>query len=134
MCAFIVMELLRITRRIHRKAVEQRATLIHGQYNRDWGTSYSGPPIDPYLTSPLLQNPGGATDVDDTTACAFAACHQHICRRAQFTQWQIPAEVDWLSGLYVLQKTRTRFGERGFSATVAQPPGTLFLPTSTTLQ
>ena len=26
----------------------------------DWGTSYSRPPIDPYLTSPLLQNPGGA--------------------------------------------------------------------------
>jgi len=38
-----------------------RATLIHGQYNRDWGTSYSRPPTDPYLTSPLLQNPGGAT-------------------------------------------------------------------------
>jgi len=26
-----------------------------------WGTSYSRPPIDPYLTSPLLQNPGGTT-------------------------------------------------------------------------
>jgi len=26
-----------------------------------WGTSYSRPPIDPYLTSPLLRNPGGAT-------------------------------------------------------------------------
>jgi len=25
-----------------------------------WGTSYSRPPIDPYLTPPLLQNPGGA--------------------------------------------------------------------------
>jgi len=25
-----------------------------------WGTSYSRPPIDPYLTSPPLQNPGGA--------------------------------------------------------------------------
>jgi len=61
MCAFIVMELLRITRQIHCKAVEQRTTLIHRQYNRDWGTSYSRPPIDPYLTSPLLQNPGGAT-------------------------------------------------------------------------
>ena len=59
-CAFIVME-LRITRQIHRKAIEQRAPLIHRQYNRDWGTSYSRPPIDPYLTSPLLQNPGGAT-------------------------------------------------------------------------
>ena len=55
------MELLRITRQIHCKAVEQTATLIHRQYNRDWGTSYSRSPIDPYLTSPLLQNPGGAT-------------------------------------------------------------------------
>jgi len=26
-----------------------------------WGTSYSRPPIDPYLTSTLLQNPDGAT-------------------------------------------------------------------------
>ena len=26
-----------------------------------WGTSYSRPPIDPYVTPPLLQNPGGAT-------------------------------------------------------------------------
>ena len=51
-CAFIVMELRRITRQIHCRAVEQRATLIHRQYNRDWGTSYSRPPIDPYLTSP----------------------------------------------------------------------------------
>ena len=50
-CAFIVMELLRITRQMHCKAVEQRATLIHRQYG-DWGTSYSRPPIDPYLTSP----------------------------------------------------------------------------------
>jgi len=54
-CAFIVMELLRITRQIHRKAVEQRATLLHRQYNRDWGTSYSRPPIDPYLTSPCYK-------------------------------------------------------------------------------
>ena len=50
-----------VSRQIHCKAFEQRATLIHRQYNRDWGTSYSRPPIDPYLTSPLLQNPGGAT-------------------------------------------------------------------------
>ena len=61
MCAFIFMELLSITRQIHCKAVEQRATLIHRQYNRDWGTSYSRPLIDTYLTFPLLQNPGGAT-------------------------------------------------------------------------
>ena len=58
------MELLRITRQIHCKAVEQRATLIHRQYNRDWGTSYSILPVDPYLTSPVLQNPGGATGPD----------------------------------------------------------------------
>ena len=46
-CAFIVMELLRITRQIHCKAVEQRTTLICRQYNRDWGTSYSRPPYRP---------------------------------------------------------------------------------------
>ena len=33
----------------------RRATLIHRQYNRDWGTSYSRPPIDPYLTSPCYK-------------------------------------------------------------------------------
>jgi len=33
-CAFTVMELLRIARQIHCKAVEQRATLLHRQYNR----------------------------------------------------------------------------------------------------
>ena len=69
MCVFIVMELLRITRQIHCKAVEQRATLIHRQYNWDWGTSYSRPPIDPYLTSPLLQNPGGAIEHIGLHAC-----------------------------------------------------------------
>jgi len=41
----------------------RRATLIQRQYNRDWGTSYSRPTIDPYLTSPLLQNPDGASGV-----------------------------------------------------------------------
>jgi len=62
----IVMELLRITRQIHCKAVEQRATLIHRQYITGTGglRTRSRPPIDPYLTSPLLQNPGGATDGD----------------------------------------------------------------------
>jgi len=54
------MELRRITRQIHCKAVEQRATLIHRQYNRDRGTSYSRPPIGPYLASPCQKNPGGA--------------------------------------------------------------------------
>ena len=66
MCAFIVIEILRNTRQIQCKAVEQRATLIHRQYNRDWGTSYSRPPIDPYLISPLLQNPGGDTGAENT--------------------------------------------------------------------
>jgi len=54
-CAFIVMELVRLARQIHCKAVEQRATLIHRQYNRDWGTSYSRPPIDTYHTSPCYK-------------------------------------------------------------------------------
>ena len=45
----------RITRQIHCKAVEQRAPLIHRRYNRDWGTSYSRPPIDTYLTSPCYK-------------------------------------------------------------------------------
>jgi len=49
------MELLCITRQVHCKAIEQTATLIHGQYNRDWGTSYSRPPIDPYLTPPCYK-------------------------------------------------------------------------------
>ena len=70
---------LRITRQIHCKAVEQRATLIHRQYNRYWGTSYSRPPIDPYLTSPLLQNPGGATD-------ARCRCRRASCRHCDM-QW-----------------------------------------------
>ena len=43
-------------RLLHCKAVEQRATLIHRQYNRDWGTSYSRPPIDPYLSSPVTKS------------------------------------------------------------------------------
>ena len=75
-CAFIVMELLRVTRQIHCKAVEQRGTLIHRQYNRDWGTSYSRPPIDPSYRPhfpPLLQNPGGATVATGHTS-AFISC------------------------------------------------------------
>ena len=68
------MELPRITRQIHCKAVGQRATLIHRQYNRDWVTSYSRPPTDPYLTSPLLQNPGGATGPSDTQRTCVRAC------------------------------------------------------------
>jgi len=34
------------------QGVEQRATLIHRQYNRDWETSYSRPPIDQYFIPP----------------------------------------------------------------------------------
>jgi len=86
------MELLRNTRQIHCKAIEQRATLIHRQYNRDWGTSYSRPPIDPYLTSPLLQNPGGATvSVGRLFVCpghvadASATCHRMYCLLIQPT-------------------------------------------------
>jgi len=104
MCAFIVMELLRITWQIHCKAVEQRATLMHRQYNRDWGTSYSRPPIDPYLTSPLLQNPGGTTgtgwdgsaadrqcdEIDrrvnkHLTACVSVESHSVTCHPAEVT-------------------------------------------------
>ena len=48
----------------------RRSTLIHRQYNRDWGNSYSRPPIDPYLTSPLLQNPGGASGCGGVVDCA----------------------------------------------------------------
>jgi len=44
-----------------------------------------------------------------------------LCIHSLCTRWQIPAEVDWLSGLRA-------------SPTVAQPPGTLFLLISTTLQ
>jgi len=62
MCAFIVMELLRITRQIHCKAVKQRATLIHRQYNRDWGLRTLDPlqaraPLTPcykILAAPLV--------------------------------------------------------------------------------
>ena len=69
-CAFIVMELVRLARQIHCKAVEQRATLIHRQYNRDWGTSYSRPPYGPIPQFPLLQNPGGATVQLTTDNCS----------------------------------------------------------------
>ena len=88
------MELLRITRQIHCKAVEQRATLIHRQYNRDWGTSYSRPPVDPHLTSPLLQNPGGATAPQYLTAhCTLGsetASQQHL-RSAASHQLTVPS-------------------------------------------
>jgi len=97
------MELLHITRQIRCKAVVQRATLIHRQYNRDWGTSYSRPPIDLYLISPpLLQNPGGATVVvtvaqqrsqcihssDNSAATAAAAA---ACSTSTRASWDSPA-------------------------------------------
>ena len=84
MCAFIVMELLRITRQIHCKVVEQRATLIHRQYNWDWGTSHSRPPIDPYLTSPLLQNSGGATVQTDNHTNTSSVITQFFTGRMLF--------------------------------------------------
>ena len=83
-CAFTVMELHRITRQMHCKAVEQRATLIHRQY-RDWGTSYSRPPIDPYLTSPPLQNPGGATG-QRTTKQRTRVAHTLTARNCSTTR------------------------------------------------
>ena len=78
------MELLRITRQIHCKAVEQRAKLIHRQYNRDWGTSYSRPPIDPYitrLTSPcykVLAAPLLWCFVLQTSMCVANRCTKKI--------------------------------------------------------
>ena len=110
MCAFIVMEILRITRQIHCKAVELRATLIHRQYNRAWGTSYSRPHRDPYLTPPLLQNPGGATVKQYATrtpppagkrsvAISSSVCvcvHEHIyvITRPIFTQFFLRVTYD----------------------------------------
>jgi len=98
------MELLHITRQIHCKAVVQRATLIHRQYNRDWGTSYSRPPIDPYLISPLLQNPGGAPVVvtvaqqrsqcihsSDNSAATAAAAAAAACSTRTRASWDSPA-------------------------------------------
>jgi len=59
-----------------------------------------------------------------TQAVSVRASHPHwtgtsvpvrLCIRSFCTQCtQIAAEVDWLSGL-LLPRTRTRFGERGFS-------------------
>ena len=70
----MVMELLRITRQIHCKAVEQGATLIHRQYNRDWGTSYARPPIDPYLTPPARYI---------ILAAPLPLSDKHFCSRSQ---------------------------------------------------
>jgi len=41
-----------------------------------WGTSYSRPPIDPYLTYPLLQNPGGATD--ENKGCPYSITERTV--------------------------------------------------------
>ena len=100
MCAFIVMELLRITGQVHCKAVEQRATLIHRQYNRDWGSSYSRPPIDPYLTSPpcykILATPLASdarkapleTWSHDAMGAFWAACNKEIICRARQDEFE----------------------------------------------
>jgi len=111
------MEILRITRQIHCKAVELRATLIHRQYNRAWGTSYSRPHRDPYLTPPpLLQNPGGATVKQYATrtpppagkrsvaisssvcvsVCVCVCVHEHIyvITRPIFTQFFLRVTYD----------------------------------------
>jgi len=67
------------------------------------------------------------------TSLFIKASSQHMNwtkRKLQFTKLQ---SLQTGSADYVLPRTIIRFGERGFSATVVQPPGTLFLPTSTTL-
>ena len=112
------MELLRITRQIHCKAVEQRATLIHiRQYNRDWGTSYSRPPLDPYLTSPpLLQNPGGAT-AGAYLAAASNALHLDVAD-AQARHAAPDATEDEAGELEAAQR-RQRHGENDRRAAVA---------------
>ena len=108
------MELLRITRQLHCKAVEQRATLIHRQYNRDWSTSYSRPPIDPYLTSPLLQNPGGAT----------AYRYRWIWSSLTVSGWcQVPRRRVEVSRVAVKPRPRRAIGAADFHrATVATAP------------
>ena len=60
---------------MHYKAVEQRATLIHRQYNRDWGTSYSRPPIDSYLTftSPCYKILSAPLQVTQFAQCSDTA-------------------------------------------------------------
>jgi len=60
----------------------RRATLIHRQYNWDWGTSYSRPPIDPYLTFPLLQNPSSATVYSHgPVSVSVRVCHKSVFYR-----------------------------------------------------
>jgi len=55
-----------------------------------------------------------------------------LCIHSFRTQWQILAEVDWLSGLAFCHEQELDLENEVFP-TVAQPPGTLILPTSTTL-
>jgi len=93
-CAFIVVELHRITRQIHCKAVEQRATLIYTDNTTGTGgTSYSRPPIDPYLTSPLLQNPGGATALASRGLVAAKDTPPPACRRRRDLGASVPFAV-----------------------------------------
>jgi len=46
-----------------------------------WRTSYSRYPIDPYLTSPLLQNPGDATASSASVWCCCSCCYS-VCDRS----------------------------------------------------
>ena len=71
------------------------------------GTSYSKPPIDPYLTSPLLQNPGGATDSGLSSYCTSADNGDiaRICCWAPAVQQSV--DISWPPGLQ--QETRNFF-------------------------
>jgi len=46
-----------------------------------WRTSYSRLSIDPYLTSPLLQNPGDATASSASVWCCCSCCYS-VCDRS----------------------------------------------------
>ena len=104
-CAFIVMELLRITRQMHCKAVEQRATLIHRQYNRDWGTSYSRPPIDPYLTPPVTKSWRSHWQLIAGTA--GSCCY----RRSRQSSAKQPQQKYLTANDYELEKWAIKFDE-----------------------
>jgi len=79
-------------RQIHCKAVEQRATLIHRQYNRDWGTSYSRPPIDPYLTSLPVTKSWRRRWLTDSTII-LCACNHEDQLRCQYVSNRFPSII-----------------------------------------
>jgi len=113
-CVFIVMEILRITRQIHCKAVEQRATLIHRQYNRDRGNSYSRPyrpiphfppPCYKILAAPLLSSmlhllrhrqESEVLQLARLCVCVCVCVHEHIyvITRPIFTQFFLRVTYD----------------------------------------